>query len=69
MRKKQDNYEDIIHLPHHVSAVHPQMSRQDRAAQFSAFRALSGYEEVIQRTEKMAEERMETEVCEEDWGI
>ena len=67
--KKQDNYEDIIHLPHHVSTVHPQMSRQDRAAQFSAFRALTGYEEVIQKTQKKAEKRMETEVCEEEWGI
>ena len=34
-------YEDIIHLPHHVSVRHPQMSRQDRAAQFAPFAALT----------------------------
>ena len=38
-------YEDIIHLPHHVSVRHPQMSRQDRAAQFAPFAALTGHKE------------------------
>ena len=37
-------YDDMLFLPHHVSAVHPQMSRHDRAAQFSPFAALSGYD-------------------------
>lgn len=37
-----DNYDDIIDLPHHVSANHPQMSMHDRAAQFGAFQALTG---------------------------
>lgn len=36
-----DNYEDIIHLPHHVSLRHPQMSMYNRAAQFAPFAALS----------------------------
>ena len=31
---KEDTYEDIIHLPHHVSKRHPQMPVGDRAAQF-----------------------------------
>ena len=35
-------YDDIIHLPHHVSRKHPQMSAMDRAAQFSPFSALTG---------------------------
>ena len=30
-----DRYDDIIHLPHHVSKTRPQMSMMDRAAQFS----------------------------------
>ena len=34
-------YEDIINLPHHVSATRPQMSMLDRAAQFSPFAALT----------------------------
>ena len=37
-------YDDIIHLPHHVSLSHPPMSLHDRAAQFSPFAALSGFE-------------------------
>ncbi len=28
----EDKYEDIIHLPHHVSRNHPQMSMADCAA-------------------------------------
>ena len=43
-------YDDIIHLPHHVSRIHPQMSMEDRAAQFSSFAALTGYETVVAET-------------------
>lgn len=38
-------YEDILHHPHHVSGNHAPLSMAARAAQFSAFSALSGYEE------------------------
>ena len=31
--QKTGAYDDIIDLPHHVSATRPQMSRLDRAAQ------------------------------------
>lgn len=37
-------YNDIINLPHHVSATRPQMPMMDRAAQFSPFAALTGYD-------------------------
>ena len=40
-------YDDIIDLPRPTSAGHPRMSRRDRAAQFSPFSALAGYEEAI----------------------
>ena len=40
-------YDDIIDLPHHVSARHPKMPMPERAAQFSPFMALTGYEDVI----------------------
>ena len=45
-----DPYSDIIDLPHHVSTVHPQMPMRGRAAQFSPFAALVGYEDVIDET-------------------
>ena len=47
---QKNPYDDIIDLPHHVSTVHPQMSPQARAAQFSAFAALTGFEDVIDET-------------------
>ena len=52
-------YDDILHLPHHVSQNHPQMSMRDRAAQFSPFAALTGYEEAIGETGRLTEQRRE----------
>ena len=54
-----DNYEDIIHLPHHVSAKHPRMSALDRAAQFSPFAALSGYDDAIRETARQTSQKIE----------
>lgn len=50
-----NSYEDIIHLPHPVSKKHPQMSIADRAAQFSPFAALTGYNEVVKETARLTE--------------
>ena len=41
------DYEDILYLPHHVSPKRQPMSMDDRAAQFSPFAALTGYEAAI----------------------
>lgn len=46
-------YEDMLHLPHHVSKTHPQMSKMDRAAQFSPFAALTDFEKAIKETSRM----------------
>lgn len=43
-------YKDIIHLSRPVSKRHPKMSLLNRAAQFSPFAALSGFEEGLQET-------------------
>ncbi len=51
------NYDDLLHLPHHQSETHPQMPRAERAAQFSPFAALSGYEEAIAEAARRTEER------------
>ncbi len=50
-----DNYDDIINLPHHVSQLHPWMSMYNRAAQFSPFAALTGYEKAIEEAQKKQE--------------
>jgi len=52
-------YDDIINHPHHVSRNHPQMSMHDRAAQFSPFAALTGYEDAVGETARLTEQRRE----------
>lgn len=56
----KDNYEDIIHLPHHVSKTRPPMSMADRAAQFSPFAALTGYDDAIRETGRLTDEKLES---------
>ena len=57
-----DNYDDIINLPHHVSQRHPRMSMYNRAAQFSPFAALTGYEKAIEKAIEEARKKQEAEV-------
>ena len=52
-------YDDIIALPHHVSETHPHMPLIDRAAQFSPFAALTGYEAAIAETARPTEAKRE----------
>ena len=59
MSKDPHRYDDIIHLPHHQSQVHPRMSLSDRAAQFSPFAALTGYDDAVQETARLTESRIE----------
>lgn len=53
------SYDDIINLPHHVSAIRPHMSAIDRAAQFSPFAALTGYGDAIKETARLTGEKVE----------
>ncbi len=57
-------YGDLIDLPHPVSKKHPPLSAAQRAAQFSPFAALTGYEEAIRETarEVSLEEDVEREL-------
>ena len=52
-------YDDIINLPHHVSATRTRMSMIDRAAQFSPFAALTGYDAAIKETGRLTDQRIE----------
>lgn len=60
-RKRQvsKRYSDIIHMPHHVSVKHPQMAISDRAAQFSPFAALTGYDAAILETARLTDRKQE----------
>ena len=52
-------YDDIINLPHYVSPTRPRMSMIDRAAQFSPFAALTGYDAAIKETGRLTDQRIE----------
>ena len=53
MCKKQTSYEDIINLPYSKSDNRPHMSMNDRAAQFGAFAALTGFEDEIEEASRL----------------
>ena len=53
----ENKYDDIINLPHHVSENRPHMSNYDRAAQFSPFAALKGYDDEIDEAARLTEEK------------
>ena len=53
----ETNYDDIINLPHHVSKNRPHMSNYDRAAQFSPFAALKGYDDEIDEAARLTDEK------------
>ena len=53
------DYEDIIHLPHHVSETPPRMSRLNRAAKFSPFAALTGYGAAIQEAGRLTDRKIQ----------
>lgn len=52
-------YDDILQLPHHVSARHPRMAICDRAAQFLPFAALTGYDDAVRETARLTAECIE----------
>ena len=54
-----EKYKDMLHLPHPVSATHPRMSLQDRAAQFSPFAALTGYDDALKETARLTDRFIE----------
>ena len=54
-----NKYDDIIHLPRHMSTTREAMPIRDRAAQFSPFAALTGHDAAIKETARLTEERIE----------
>jgi len=56
-------YDDIIDQPHHISKKHPPMPVQQRAAQFSPFAALVGYDDCLYEEMRLTDEML---ILEED---
>ena len=65
--KETNKYDDIIGLPHPTSKKHPRMAAIDRAAQFSPFAALMGYEKALEETKETAIEKVANEIETEEW--
>lgn len=55
----EHKYDDILNMPHHVSSTRPHMSMHDRAAQFSPFAALVGYDDAVKETARLTNEKQE----------
>lgn len=51
-------YDDILYRSRPVSTAHPPMSQADRAAQFSPFAALTGYEAAVRETARLTQGRI-----------
>jgi len=62
--KDNHRYEDIINLQHHVSVNREHMSVLDRAAQFSPFAAVVGYDGAIKETARLTDHRIELDEAE-----
>ncbi len=57
--KPTHKYDDIIHLTRPLYPDRGRMSAHDRAAQFSPFAALTGYEEAIEETARLTDAKGE----------
>ena len=53
--EEKNPYADIIHLPHHQATNRPHMSLYDRAAQFSPYAALVGYDDMVKETARQTD--------------
>ncbi len=56
-----NNYDDIINLPHHTSVRYSPMAVSARAAQFSSFSALTGFDEKIKEAARFTNSRLEAD--------
>lgn len=61
-----EKYKSIIDHPHHVSMVHKPMPMINRAAQFSPFAALTGYDDQIVEAARITNRRIELTEAEEE---
>ena len=65
-KTEKHKYDDIINLSHHVSSGHPQMPMMNRAAQFSPFAALTGYDDAVRETARLTDEKIELDEYEKE---
>ena len=61
-----DKYNDIINLPHHVSEGRTHLTMAQRAAQFSPFAALTGYDAEVKEAGRSTSPRIELDETEKE---
>ena len=59
-------YDDMLRLPHHVSASRKPMAITARAAQFAPFAALSGYDAEVQEAGRLTDRPIEPDEYEKE---
>lgn len=59
MSNGRNEYGDIIDHEHHTPSKRPHMSRLSRAAQFSPFSALTGYDSLVAESARLTDMRKE----------
>lgn len=59
-------YDDILDLPHHIAEGRPHLSMAQRAAQFSPFAALTGYDAEVREAGRMTSSRIELDDTEKE---
>lgn len=61
-----EKYDDMLQLPHHVSASRKPMAITARAAQFAPFAALSGYDAEVQEAGRLTDRPIEPDEYEKE---
>ena len=59
MHSDAHRYDDIIDLPHHEPTTRPRMAMENRAAQFSPFAALTGYDDATREEARLVDMKQE----------
>lgn len=54
-----NRYDDIINLPHPEPTTRPRMTMENRAAQFSPFAALTGYDDATREEARLVDMKQE----------
>ena len=52
-------YDDMVYMQNPTPSCKPRMSLHDRAAQFSPFAALTGYDDAVEETARLTDARLE----------
>ena len=61
-----DKYNDIINLPHHMSEGRTHLTMAQRAAQFSPFAVLTGYDAEVKEAGRSTSPRIELDEAEKE---